>query len=79
MDHTEVEMATRGIPYGARARRESKYNRGDSAGYKSCHVRKIIRGRERNMEREGSGRFIYRPALALGTRKYGSLVASCKR
>jgi hypothetical protein len=48
---------------------KSKYNKGDSAGYSTCHVIEILGGRERNKEREESWLLAYSPAVTQGLRK----------
>ena len=42
---------------------QSKYNKSYSAGYKICHVIKILGGRERSEEREQNGRLSSRPPI----------------
>jgi hypothetical protein len=55
---------------------KSRYNNAESDGYKTFHVTKVLRGREKKEEREGSERFVRRPATAHVSRGNSSLAAS---
>jgi hypothetical protein len=54
---------------------KSRYNNAESDGYKAFHVTKVLRGREKNEEREGSERFVCRPAAVHVSRGNSSLAA----